>query len=89
MTKIIRKKIKKKTSPPTPKVKVEEIIEEEIPEVESIWKEDIKSDSATTTRLKNKFCKLCIKLNTCVIVRIAHVMTCDKIEIKKKKLRLK
>ena len=89
MEKIIRKKLKKKTPPPTPKVKVEEVIEEEIPEAEPNWVEDIKSDYASSTRLKNKFCKLCVKLNTCVIVRIAHVMTCDKLELKKKKIRLK
>jgi hypothetical protein len=83
MEKIIRKKIKKKTSPPTPKVIVEEIAEEIVEEglPEPDWKE------STGNGAKSKFCKPCIKRNSCVIGALAMVMTCDKLEIKKKRVK--
>jgi hypothetical protein len=84
MAKITRKKIKKKTSPPTPKTKVEEVIEEEIIEEvlpEPDWKE------STGNGAKNKFCKPCLKKNSCVIGALAMVITCDRIIIKKKRVK--
>jgi hypothetical protein len=55
---------------------VEEII---IQDKEKIWKE------STGTTAKSKFCKPCIKKSFCVIGSLAMIMTCDKIQLHKKK----
>ena len=76
-----RKSVKKAKPVPDdePKIQIEE---EPIPEPEPDWKE-----SSTRDNTKNKFCKPCLKRNSCVISSIAMVMTCDRLEVKKKRTK--
>ena len=59
--------------------KTDIIIEEPSPEQEPDWEE------SKGTGVKSKFCKPCLKKNSCVIGSLAMVMACDKIEFKKKR----
>lgn len=78
--KTVRHKSVKKTKPvPNDKPEIQ-LEEKSIPEPD--WKESLLHDNT-----KNKFCKPCLKRNTCVISAIAMVITCDKIEVKKKRVK--
>ena len=77
--KTVRRKSVKKVKPiPDDNLEIQ-IEEEPIPEPEPDWKESSGNVN------KNKFCKPCLKRNTCVIGSLAMVMVCDRVEVKKKR----
>lgn len=80
--KTVKRKSVKKTKPVPDEEPEIQLEEEPIPEPEPDWKE-----SSTRGSTKNKFCKPCLKRNACVISSIAMVMACDRIELKKKRVR--
>jgi hypothetical protein len=87
MSKPIRKRIKKTKEIPVPETE-EQVIDTEQEQgqvVEKEWKESFRT--STKVPPNNKFCKPCIKKNSCVITTLACVMFCDKMEIKKKRVK--